>query len=333
MLDLPYPNINGESEEKKISQINNYLIRLKDALEFVLMSMSSENKAMAEMLAKGLAESNMEREDQITQVSSKISSDSDVTMSTITQVADEIRTEVRIEYELKTDASDMYMELSSSIKETSDEINLEVSKKVGEEEIVSKINQTAEGVKIDASKISLEGIVTVNENFKILETGSAEFTSNSEVWILPTADDVDRIRRVALGQETVTGNLFKAMDFNCDGKVNITDFITGKAILLGKESIDYYVNTFGYQKQTSTVTLKIIPDNAEKTICISGINSFGSYVESYFGLNVNKVDQVRAEGANIGKILCGEISTSSGNDLDAIATRLATVEAHLGISN
>lgn len=43
--------------------------------------------------------------------------------------------------------------------------------------IVSCINQTAEEIKIQASKISLEGLITANENFKILTDGSMETIS------------------------------------------------------------------------------------------------------------------------------------------------------------
>lgn len=231
--------------------------------------------------------------------------------------------------EVKNSPTEQLKQLQSRtnrLTRTLDETKSVVAKKVDGEDVVSVINQSAEEILLKGNRVVIE-----SDKFKLSKDGSAMFTSNSKVWIMPTADDVDRIKRVALGQETVSGNIFKAMDFNCDGVINITDFMAGKAILLGKSSIDYYVTAFGYQKQTSTVSLEIIPDNAEKTIRISGTNSFGSYVESYFGLNVNKVDQVRAEGANIGKIFCGEISTSAGNDLDDIATRLAEVESRLGI--
>lgn len=40
--------------------------------------------------------------------------------------------------------------------------------------IVSMINQTASDIKISAKNISLEGLVTANSNFKILENGSIE---------------------------------------------------------------------------------------------------------------------------------------------------------------
>ena len=48
------------------------------------------------------------------------------------------------------------VEMNSSITQTANEINMEVRKKVDENEIISKINQSAEQVQIDANKISLK---------------------------------------------------------------------------------------------------------------------------------------------------------------------------------
>ena len=68
MVDLlPYPNINAKDAETQAKQINNYLIQLKEAIEFTLGSMSAENKSVSEALAKSLIESNAERENEITQ--------------------------------------------------------------------------------------------------------------------------------------------------------------------------------------------------------------------------------------------------------------------------
>lgn len=80
-------------------------------------------------------------------------------------------------YMVKNDYTDIFatkIELNSSITQTKDEINLEVSKKVDENEVISSINLTSEDAKINAKKITLEGIVTANENFKVLEDGSIE---------------------------------------------------------------------------------------------------------------------------------------------------------------
>ena len=65
---------------------------------------------------------------------------------------------------------------SAQINVKTDLIETEVRKKVGKSEIVSAINQSAEKIKIAANKIALEGIVTVNNRFKVLSDGSIECT-------------------------------------------------------------------------------------------------------------------------------------------------------------
>lgn len=65
-------------------------------------------------------------------------------------------------------------QMNSAIKQTADSINTEVSKKVNGDEIISKINQSAENISIEANKINLNGAVTANQNFKIGLDGSAE---------------------------------------------------------------------------------------------------------------------------------------------------------------
>ena len=64
--------------------------------------------------------------------------------------------------------------MNAVIKVKADAIESTVSKKVGSNEIISKINQSAEKVTISASKINFNGIVTANSRFKILTDGSFE---------------------------------------------------------------------------------------------------------------------------------------------------------------
>ena len=62
----------------------------------------------------------------------------------------------------------------TSLGATVNGLTTEVRKKVGNDEIISRINQSAEKITIQAKKIALEGIVTANSRFKILEDGSME---------------------------------------------------------------------------------------------------------------------------------------------------------------
>lgn len=66
---------------------------------------------------------------------------------------------IKAKWAIKSDYTDVFatkVEMNSEIKQTADSINLEVKKKVDENEIISKINQSAEQVQISADKISLK---------------------------------------------------------------------------------------------------------------------------------------------------------------------------------
>lgn len=70
-------------------------------------------------------------------------------------------------------AKDAESALGSRITQT----ETEIESKVSAGEIVSSINQTAQSVKINASKIDFNGVVTANSYFKILTDGSMECIS------------------------------------------------------------------------------------------------------------------------------------------------------------
>ena len=67
--------------------------------------------------------------------------------------------QIRVKFALKSDYTDVFatrVEMNSEIRQTADSINLEVRKKVDENEVISKINQSAEQIQIEANKISLK---------------------------------------------------------------------------------------------------------------------------------------------------------------------------------
>ena len=75
----------------------------------------------------------------------------------------EIMANVSQEYETKGDAATQY----AQIRITTDEISSEVANKVGDDEVISKINQSAEAVSIQANKININGVISANGNFKV----------------------------------------------------------------------------------------------------------------------------------------------------------------------
>ena len=88
--------------------------------------------------------------------------------SRITEMADKITSEVSRKLEGYATVQD-----TSRIDQKADEINSEVSKKVGANEIISRINQSAEQATIEAEKINFNGVVTANRNFTIGLNGKA----------------------------------------------------------------------------------------------------------------------------------------------------------------
>lgn len=90
---------------------------------------------------------------------------------------------IEIKYAMKSTLTDIFatkVEMNSSIKQTADAINLEVRKKVGENEIISKINQTEEQITIDANKININGTISANGNFRVDQYGNMK-CNNAEL--------------------------------------------------------------------------------------------------------------------------------------------------------
>lgn len=91
---------------------------------------------------------------------SKIEAKAESLTSAYTDLVSDTKTQITTEY-------------SSKITQTAESINTEVRKKVGKSEVVSSINQTAETIKIQASRIDLSGYVTASQ----LATTNANITN------------------------------------------------------------------------------------------------------------------------------------------------------------
>lgn len=89
---LPFPNIVGATIEEQTAQINNYLIQLKETLEFVLTDISVENLSQ-ELVSKlndlgaDIEKSTEEQEDQLNQIANKTLTVSDVINSSAFETA------------------------------------------------------------------------------------------------------------------------------------------------------------------------------------------------------------------------------------------------------
>ena len=101
------------------------------------------------------------------------------TNSTITQTANSIRSEVSQTYETIDNAEENYNSLSSTITQKANEINVEVAKKVGNDEIISKINLSTEAATIDAPKININGMITAINNNGTTTINGSRITTGS----------------------------------------------------------------------------------------------------------------------------------------------------------
>ena len=89
---LPYPNIMAANIEELVTQTNNYLMQLKETLEFALTNISTENLSSEltdklNVLGADIEKSIEDRDDQIQQVSNQALSVSDVLNSSAFNIA------------------------------------------------------------------------------------------------------------------------------------------------------------------------------------------------------------------------------------------------------
>lgn len=129
--------------------------------------------------------------------------------SAISQTASTIRTEVSTTLQNYSTTTQM----NSIIDQTADAINLEVSKKVGASEIISKINQTAESITINASKINLSSYSTTSQMNSAITTSANAI--NLEVAKKVGASEI--IAKINMSPESVTINA---------NRLNLTGYVT-----------------------------------------------------------------------------------------------------------
>lgn len=127
-----------------------------------------------------------------------------------------------VNFIIKNDYTDMFVthvEMNSAITQTADEINLEVSKKVGEDEVISAINLSSEEIQINANKVSLNG-------------KTIQLTSDN-ISIASNNFNVDSNGNLTCGNATILG-----------GKINLTDNNTPEGDILVADSRVSKMNLF-----------------------------------------------------------------------------------------
>ena len=214
------------------------------------------------------------------------------------------------------DIEEQITSVKTSVEQTDKYIEANVVKN---DEVVTKINASQEGVSIKADKISLEGYTTINDNFKIDEHGDMEakngkfsgeiiatsgtiggftitnkLTAKGQNYLPPTEADFNKIRNAA--QNGTIASLYAEniwWDLDGNGKTDIYDFGIFRQIMLGKREYSS-VN----HKKLSDVTIEINPASTDKTIRIYGTNAWGSLVDTYIGSVSSSIDNLSVTGLN-----------------------------------
>ena len=107
------------------------------------------------------------------------------------------------------------VEMNSKITQTKDEINLEVSRKVGNDEVISRINQTPESITIQANKVNIGGVINAINNNTTTTIDGNKITTGS-------------ITASKVASDIITTNNFNAQEINAN---NITSgTISGRTI-------------------------------------------------------------------------------------------------------
>lgn len=136
--------------------------------------------------------------------------------------------------------------LYSRIQQNANSIKLTVKKG----DVISSINQTAEKIKIKASKIELDGVVTMNDQ-KVLNTSIAygEIDTLNTGHISSASDLFIDVVSVTCGCECWLGNL------NC-GDLQCLDISSGGTIKCDGYKIDGNSNTAKWQSKTVVTEVK-----------------------------------------------------------------------------
>lgn len=126
---------------------------------------------------------------------------------------------IEIKYAIKSTLTDIFatkVEMNSSITQTTQEINLEVSKKVDENEVISKINQSAEQITIEAEKIGLTATDVLN-----IISGNAINLTAKEITIASNNFNVDKNGNMSCKNANISGTITSNNATINGGKIDI----------------------------------------------------------------------------------------------------------------
>lgn len=169
-----------------------------------------------------------------------------------------------VNFIIKNDYTDMFVthvEMNSAITQTADEINLEVSKKVGEDEVISVINLSSEEAQINADKISLKG--------KTIQLTSDDIAINSRYLQIDKYGNIIASRGTFSGTVTtdenltVGRNIYLAMDSTYRKNIYLSNnSIISRLVNAGPYDEAIEIKSEDIHLVSGTGSISVNPDNA-----------------------------------------------------------------------
>lgn len=197
----------------------------------------------------------------------------------------------------------------SEIKQTTDSISSTVSKKVGNDEIISKINQSAEKITISADKIDIDG-------------KAAHFKTNIQQTFGPyTQADAERALKIVTGAITPTNADYNKYDINGDKRIGTSDLLKirkavnngGYLNITGNFEIDPYSAQKSvkiYDEKGNPVSILSVMDSYFKAINMDGIINFMKNDNGIQGYINGEAVSFQKEGTNTSSVDMGIISVN-----------------------
>ena len=225
--------------------------------------------------------------------------------SAIKQTSTDITTTVSEIYETKEDANSKY----SQITQTTDNISTQVSKKVGNDEIISRINQSAEAVSINANKIDL----TANNIFNIISGNELNLTSKN-ITIKSTNFNVDKNGNLTAKNGSFSGEITSSSIDNGNGDFKVTDSgeVTCKRLHVitqrSSTSNSFYITNTSDGKTIKFTGAQIEFTGSDGSTTLARIGVFSNEEEGY--LNVK------------GPVICNSIQATSSTYTNTMANDL-----------
>lgn len=225
--------------------------------------------------------------------------------SAIKQTSTDITTTVSEIYETKTDATLKY----SQITQTTDNISTQVSKKVGNDEIISRINQSAEDVSINANKIDL----TANNIFNIISGNELNLTSKN-IAIKSTNFNVDKNGNLTASNGRFSGAITSSSINNGSGNFEVTSGgeVTCKKLHViterGTTANSFYITNTSDGKKIKFTGSQIDFTGSNGSTSLATIGVYSNTEEGFLSMN--------------GPVRCSSIQTTSSKYTNTMANNL-----------